>query len=133
MGEYHHMLLTIQHRRGYTLEFLNFNIDIILSPFSMGDQTFRQQLVQSALHGMAFSLYLSLVQPINVNIRELIRIHSFQTQTERSEMGYFWFVNSPAFWIGFFIQGVPYHWAHFVFVIFSGPRAHTEELFIAIG
>ena len=32
-----------------------------------------------------------------------------------------------------YIQGVPYHWAHFVFVIFSGSRAHTEELFIAIG
>ena len=32
-----------------------------------------------------------------------------------------------------FIQGVPYYWAHFVFVIFSGSRAHTEELFIAIG
>ena len=31
------------------------------------------------------------------------------------------------------IQGVPYHWAHFVFVIFLGSRAHTEELFIAIG
>ena len=31
------------------------------------------------------------------------------------------------------LQGVPYHWAHFVFVIFSGSRAHTEELFIAIG
>ena len=31
------------------------------------------------------------------------------------------------------IQGVPYHWIHFVFVIFSGSRAHTEELFIAIG
>ena len=31
------------------------------------------------------------------------------------------------------IQGVPYHWAHFVFAIFSGSRAHTEELFIAIG
>ena len=31
------------------------------------------------------------------------------------------------------VQGVPYHWAHFVFVIFSGSRAHTEELFIAIG
>ena len=24
-------------------------------------------------------------------------------------------------------------WIHFVFVIFSGSRAHTEELFIAIG
>ena len=33
----------------------------------------------------------------------------------------------------FIVQGVPYHWAHFVFVIFSGSRAHTEELFIAIG
>ena len=31
------------------------------------------------------------------------------------------------------VQGVPYHWAHFVFVIFLGSRAHTEELFIAIG
>ena len=31
------------------------------------------------------------------------------------------------------LQGVPYHWIHFVFVIFSGSRAHTEELFIAIG
>ena len=31
------------------------------------------------------------------------------------------------------LQGVPYYWAHFVFVIFSGSRAHTEELFIAIG
>ena len=31
------------------------------------------------------------------------------------------------------LQGVPYHWAHFVFVIFSGSRTHTEELFIAIG
>ena len=31
------------------------------------------------------------------------------------------------------VQGVPYYWAHFVFVIFSGSRAHTEELFIAIG
>ena len=31
------------------------------------------------------------------------------------------------------IQGVPYNWIHFVFVIFSGSRAHTEELFIAIG
>ena len=28
------------------------------------------------------------------------------------------------------IQGVPYYWAHFVFVIFSGSRAHTEELLI---
>ena len=35
--------------------------------------------------------------------------------------------------IGVSIQGVPYYWAHFVFVIFSGSRAHTEELFIAIG
>ena len=34
---------------------------------------------------------------------------------------------------GVFLQGVPYHWAHFVFVIFSGSRAHKEELFIAIG
>ena len=31
------------------------------------------------------------------------------------------------------IQGVPYYWARFVFVIFLGSRAHTEELFIAIG
>ena len=31
-----------------------------------------------------------------------------------------------------YLQGVPYHWAHFVFVIFSGSRAHTEELLIAI-
>ena len=31
------------------------------------------------------------------------------------------------------VQGVPYYWAHFVFVIFSGSREHTEELFIAIG
>ena len=31
------------------------------------------------------------------------------------------------------LQGVPYHWAHFVFAIFSGSRAYTEELFIAIG
>ena len=31
------------------------------------------------------------------------------------------------------LQGVPYHWAHFVFAIFSGSRAHIEELFIAIG
>ena len=31
------------------------------------------------------------------------------------------------------IQGVPYYWARFVFVIFSGSRAHTEELFITIG
>ena len=31
------------------------------------------------------------------------------------------------------IQGVPYHWAHFVFVIFSASGACTEELFIAIG
>ena len=28
-----------------------------------------------------------------------------------------------------YLQGVPYHWAHFVFVIFSGSRAYTEELF----
>ena len=42
--------------------------------------------------------------------------------------------NSLADWfaIATFIQGVPYYWAHFVFVIFSGSRAHTEELFIAI-
>ena len=26
------------------------------------------------------------------------------------------------------IQGVPKHWADFVFVIFSGSRAHTGEL-----
>ena len=32
-----------------------------------------------------------------------------------------------------YIQGVPKHWTHFVFFIFSGSRAHTEELFIAIG
>ena len=31
------------------------------------------------------------------------------------------------------IQGVPHYCFHFVFVIFSGSRAHTEELFIAIG
>ena len=31
------------------------------------------------------------------------------------------------------LQGVPHFWAHFVFVIFSGSREHTEELFIAIG
>ena len=31
------------------------------------------------------------------------------------------------------IQGVPYHWAHFVFVIFLASGARTEELFIAIG
>ena len=31
-----------------------------------------------------------------------------------------------------YLQGVPYYWAHFVFVIISGSRAHTEELFIAI-
>ena len=30
------------------------------------------------------------------------------------------------------LQGVPYHWAHFVFAIFSGSRAYTEELFVAI-
>ena len=30
------------------------------------------------------------------------------------------------------LQGVPYHWIHFVFVNFSGSRAHSEELFIAI-
>ena len=36
-------------------------------------------------------------------------------------------------WILPQLQGVPYHWAHFVFAIFSGSRAHTEELFIAIG
>ena len=33
----------------------------------------------------------------------------------------------------YLLQGVPYHWAHFVFVIFSGSRAHTEELFKATG
>ena len=33
----------------------------------------------------------------------------------------------------FMVQGVPYYWARFVFVIFLGSRAHTEELFIAIG
>ena len=32
-----------------------------------------------------------------------------------------------------FLQGVPYHWIHFVFVIFLGSRAHTEEFFKAIG
>ena len=37
------------------------------------------------------------------------------------------------FWIFRYLQGVPYYWAHFVFVIFSGSIAHTEELFIAIG
>ena len=31
------------------------------------------------------------------------------------------------------VQGVPQYWTRFVFVIFSGSRAHTEELFIAIG
>ena len=31
------------------------------------------------------------------------------------------------------VQGVPKVRLHFVFVIFSGSRAHTEELFIAIG
>ena len=31
------------------------------------------------------------------------------------------------------LQGVPHYCFHFVFVIFSGSRAHTEELFIAIG
>ena len=31
------------------------------------------------------------------------------------------------------IQGVPYYWARFVFVIFSGSTAHSEELCIAIG
>ena len=31
------------------------------------------------------------------------------------------------------LQGVPYHWAPLVFVIFSGSRAHREELFIVIG
>ena len=31
------------------------------------------------------------------------------------------------------LQGVPYHWAHFVFAIFSASGARTEELFIAIG
>ena len=31
------------------------------------------------------------------------------------------------------VQGVPYYWARFVFVIFSASGAHTEELFIAIG
>ena len=31
------------------------------------------------------------------------------------------------------LQGVPYHWAHFVFAIFSASGACTEELFIAIG
>ena len=31
------------------------------------------------------------------------------------------------------LQGVPQYCFHFVFVIFSGSRAHTEELFIAIG
>ena len=32
-----------------------------------------------------------------------------------------------------FLQGVPKVRLYFVFVIFSGSRAHTEELFIAIG
>ena len=31
------------------------------------------------------------------------------------------------------VQGVPYHWAHFLFAIFSASGAHTEELFKAIG
>ena len=31
------------------------------------------------------------------------------------------------------IQSVPQYWTHFVFIIFSGSRAHTEELFIPIG
>ena len=31
-----------------------------------------------------------------------------------------------------YLQGVPKVRLHFVFVIFSGSRAHTEELFIAI-
>ena len=35
-----------------------------------------------------------------------------------------------SYWL---LQGVPHHWAHFVFVIFSDSRAHTEGLFIAIG
>ena len=26
------------------------------------------------------------------------------------------------------LQGVPYHWAHFLFAIFSASGAHTEEL-----
>ena len=39
--------------------------------------------------------------------------------------------NTGHFSLGRYVQGVPYHWAHFVFVIFSGSRAHTEEHFIA--
>ena len=29
-----------------------------------------------------------------------------------------------------YVQGVPYYWAHFVFVIFLGSRAHTEDILI---
>ena len=42
-------------------------------------------------------------------------------------------VTQPGAGEGIILQGVPYYWARFVFVIFSGSRAHTEELFIAIG
>ena len=39
----------------------------------------------------------------------------------------------PGYTVCLCLQGVPYHWAHFLFAIFSGSGARTEELFIAIG
>ena len=49
------------------------------------------------------------------------------SDTARAAWGY------KEYFIVTYIQGVPYHWIHFVFVNFLGSRAHTEELFIAIG
>ena len=48
-------------------------------------------------------------------------------------MDVMYFLVSIVLFIQFYLQGVPYHWAHFLFAIFSASGARTEELFIAIG
>ena len=38
-----------------------------------------------------------------------------------------YYLNTASRFYVLVVQGVPYHWAHFLFVIFSGSGAHTEE------
>ena len=61
----------------------------------------------------------------------LINVHQSENKWDRNHNMLLTPVQNNTF-VGRYLQGVPKVRLHFVFVIFSGSRAHTEELFIAI-
>ena len=70
---------------------------------------------------------------VNQMVLELLVIHMDLICKIFHPWHIYWGQTLCVAWYLLMLQGVPYYWARFVFVIFPGSRAHTEELFIAIG